>query len=317
MSHILDDFIFFGPKDSDSCLNDLQSFMQIASLINLPIKHSKTHLPSPIAVLHGIEIDTNSMQARLPRDKILKASNMLHLLSKKRRVTLAEQQSIIGFLNFACRVIVPGRAFLRRLINLTHGLTKPNHHVRLNKNARLDINAWLTFLSSFNGTTILRRFVWETSQKLHLYSDAASKHGFAAILGSEWFQGVFPQDWDQFHITFKELYPITAAVVVWGTQLANKCILMHCDNQAVVHIINSLTSKDNDIMCLVRHLVVSCMRFNIQFQAEHIPGSVNTIADLLSRSQVRHALKIAPWLKEHQTPLPVHLHPSNILSNNY
>ena len=41
---------------------------------------------------------------------------------RRRKVTLVELQSLLGLLNFACKVIRPGRAFLRRLINLTCGL---------------------------------------------------------------------------------------------------------------------------------------------------------------------------------------------------
>ena len=44
-----------------------------------------------------------------------------------KKVTLKEVQSLNGLLNFACSVIRPGRAFLRRLIDLTVGVCLPNH----------------------------------------------------------------------------------------------------------------------------------------------------------------------------------------------
>lgn len=44
----------------------------------------------------------------------------------RKKVTLKELQSLYGLLNFACQA---GRAFLRRLFDLTRGLQKPHHRV--------------------------------------------------------------------------------------------------------------------------------------------------------------------------------------------
>ena len=50
--------------------------------------------------------------------------------------TNVEQLPFGGFSPFACSVVVPGRTFLRRLIDLTKGIKKAHHHIRLNKDAR-------------------------------------------------------------------------------------------------------------------------------------------------------------------------------------
>jgi len=52
---------------------------------------------------------------------------------------------------------------------------------------------------------------------------------------------------------------------------------------AVVHVLNSQTSKNPDIMVLVRRFVIACMRQNILIHTEHIPGIYNVLPDLLSR----------------------------------
>ena len=57
------------------------------------------------------------MEARLPNDKITKT--FLSDFLRRKKVSLKETQSLIGFLNFACSVVVPGRAFHRRFIDLT------------------------------------------------------------------------------------------------------------------------------------------------------------------------------------------------------
>ena len=50
-----------------------------------------------------------------------------------RSVTLKQLQYLIGLLNYACKVVIPGRTFLRRVINLTIGVSKPHYHVHLNQ----------------------------------------------------------------------------------------------------------------------------------------------------------------------------------------
>ena len=72
-------------------------------------------------------------------------------------MTLKETQSLIGLLNFACSVAVPGRAFLRRLIDLTKGVTLPHYRIRLTKSVQADLRLWQTFFDEFNGRSFFSR----------------------------------------------------------------------------------------------------------------------------------------------------------------
>ena len=58
----------------------------------------------------------------LPEDKLAKCCDQLSSCYRMKRTTLRDLQSLIGLLNFTCSVIVPGRAFLCRLIDLTKGI---------------------------------------------------------------------------------------------------------------------------------------------------------------------------------------------------
>lgn len=101
-------------------------------------------------------------------------------------------QSITGLLNFACSVVVPGRTFLRRLINLTCGLSKPKFYIRLNKDLRADLETWAMFIDHFNGKSVFLDKVWVSSDHLSLYTDASGSMGFSAVLGSDWFANEWP-----------------------------------------------------------------------------------------------------------------------------
>ena len=57
------------------------------------------------------------------RYKLDQCKLLLRDFSVRSKVSKRELQSLIGVLNFACSVVVPGRPFLRRLIYLT----SPSH----------------------------------------------------------------------------------------------------------------------------------------------------------------------------------------------
>ena len=124
---------------------------------------------------------------------------------------------------------------------------------------------WVQFLQDFNGRAFFLSDRWETSCSLDLYTDAAASKGYGAIFGQHWFFGSFPEKWNGLNITVLELFPITIAVHIWGSEMANRCIVFHTDNAALVDIINKQTSRHKTVMILIRDLVLSCLRDNILF----------------------------------------------------
>ena len=71
------------------------------------------------------------MAMKLPEEKICEIRHKILDIMTFKKVTLQQLQSLLGSLNFACRVIAPGRAFCRRLTDATIGLRKPHHHTRV------------------------------------------------------------------------------------------------------------------------------------------------------------------------------------------
>ena len=83
------------------------------------------------------------------------------------------------------------------------------------------------------------------------------------------------------------------AVDTWGVPLTSSTVCFFTDNDTLVTIINKQTSRQPNVMVLMRKLILSCLRYNIQFTARHVPGRDNTLADKLSRYQVDEFLKLA------------------------
>ena len=101
------------------CQDQLHLFLELCSYLGIPIAPEKTCGPATTLSFAGIELDSVSFEARLPLEKIDKCLSLIANFLTRKKVTLKEIQSLTGMLNFACSVVVPGRAFLRRLIDLT------------------------------------------------------------------------------------------------------------------------------------------------------------------------------------------------------
>ena len=227
-------------------------------------------------------------------------------MAHKKSATLQELQSLIGTLNFACKVIAPGRAFLQGIINLTWGVSKPHHYIHLINGFRKDVKMWQFFLKDWNGTSLFLNSLWENSTNLSLYMDASGTLGFGGIFHTQWFQGKWlPHQTlttKNISIDWQELYAIVVASYIWAPLWAQKRIVFYGDNQAVVSIINSKRSKSPRIMDLVRALTLQTMKYNFYFKALHVPRHYNDIADSISRFQQTRFQRLAPHADHQPQP---------------
>ncbi len=241
----------------------------------------------------------------LPHDKLNQARTLLKNWRKRSSCQLRELQSLIGVLQFACRVIAPGRTFLRRMIALTCGVKQPYHFVRLTSGFYKDLAVWVVFLKHWNGISLFLESEQLPSPSLQLYTDAAGSIGFGGYLAGRWFQGHWlpKQNINKksgISIVWQELYPIYLACRLWGAQWTTKRIVFFCDNESVVHILNQKTSKSQKIMDLLRPIVLCTLENNFTFTAKHVRGLDNSIADSLSRFQMGRFKQLAPLA----SPLP-------------
>ena len=278
-------------------------------MINVPLAKDKTVGPSQELVFLGIHLSTINMMAKLPDDKLQcyneKLENLLHV----RTVKLSTMQSVIGCLQFATNVVLPGKAFVRRLLDTVIGISKPFHYVTITAEARADIRMWHLFFKFHNGKTLFLSTKKENSLTLNMYSDA-SKMACAATFNSDWFVIEFPSEWQKKNIAFLEFYPIVVAIQIFGIKMANRYVNFHCDNKAIVQVINKQSCKDGEIMKLTRQMVLTAMQYNINFSASHVPGKFNNLADALSRLQVSPQLLRAHGMREQPVQVPQRLQPN-------
>ncbi len=316
MHHILDDFLIAATTYTE-CKHQLTSFLQFCAHIGVPMAPEKTFGPSLSLPFLGINLSSVTMLATLPQDKLDECRQDINHLLEQKRGTLKKIQSVNGKLNFACSVVLPGRAFLRRLSALTAGLQKPHHTRHLNKDIQEDLKMWLFFLEHYNGKTFFLQQLLDSNGGLNLCSDA-SKLGFGCTYKNQWVQCTWPEEWTKnYDINFLELYAILVALTVWGSHLKNSTVRFYCDNLPSVEILRKQSSDSPLMMCLVRHIVLTCMVHNILLAPRHIVGVNNILCDRISRFKCNSSLLQEYGMNQSPVPIPAHLLPANYKLNNY
>ena len=298
--HYLDDF--FGADQSFSgCEHTMNSILTAFESLGVPVAPKKVEGPVKTITYLGIEIDTEAQEIRLPKVKLDKLMEELEEWYGRKKCTKRDLLSLIGSLSFACKVVKSGRTFLRRLIDLSTKVTSIHHHIDLNMSAREDILWWKRFLPSWNGVCLIQdQFI--SSDDLNLFTDASGV-GLGGYFNGRWFSTRIRQVYSQ-NIAYLELLAIVTAVGCWCKLLLNKQIILFTDNEAIVEVWASGTSKNPYIMKLVRELFFISANNNINIILRHIPGKHNTYADLLSRLQVDKFKELCPQAKEIPSKVP-------------
>ena len=87
-------------------------------------------------------------------------------------------------------------------------------------------------------------------------------------------------------INWHELYAVTMALALWGPHLKGKCLLLHCNNASVVHIMAKASTHSKTMMALVQTFTLLSMQHNIPIHIQHIAGVNNKLADTLSHFEM-------------------------------
>jgi len=305
--HYLDDFVIAGPANSPICANHLSIATSVIKDLGLPLHPQKCVGPASCMVVLGIELDTVAETARLPDEKFSAIYDLLLAWSGYKWCRKKELQSLIGLLHHACKVVWPGRAFLRRMIDLICCFRNDNHPIRLNSEFKKDLKWWLDFFGQWNGISFFLFPGLENPPNVCVGSDSSGTIGFGAFVESEWFNGQWSPDQFGLSIAYKELFPVVVAAHVWGDRWCRQRVLFRVDNESVVYILNARTSKEPNIMHLMRNLLLAAAQWGFTFSAVHVPGVHNGIADALSRFNWQVFRQLAPLAKKSPTPVPQQL----------
>lgn len=286
----------------------LRKCLEIYSQIGMPVSPEKTVMATPVIKFLGLLIDAIRQIIGIPDDKVAKAQNQIEFVSSAKKVTVLDMQKLTGLLNFFGRAIVPGRTFTRQLYStFSGGNLKQHHHVRVTREIKLDLALCSEFLNQ--DVQIMRPFVdfdsKETFTICPIFSDAAkAPHlGYATCYMMPedsifyYCYGQWEQDFLEQHdpsVQFLELMALVVGVVLFAPLIKNKRVKIHCDNQAVIHMINNGSSSCKYCMMLIRRAVSCAMQYNVRILAIFIKSEDNKYADALSRMQEHDCLVRVP-----------------------
>lgn len=310
IDHYLDDFFFAGSPSSNSCQYLMDAFTELCNEVGVPIADDKTEGPTTCLTYLGYQLDTEKLHIQIPSDKVVKLLQQIFNTLQMKKVRLKELQSLTGSLAFCARAMPSARAFIRRLYSAMSGVEKSHYRIRLTKGIKDDLFMWQQFLTNYNGISYMLNSQWLSNNVLELYTDSAggTNLGCGVYFQGKWAFLQWPKEWSKTgilsDITFLELVPIFLAIFLWKFQFKGMRMKFSCDNQAVVQILNTKSSRSERVMSLVREIVLLSLRFDFHINAVHIPGTVNKIADSISRMQWEAFKTVAPQADPKPTKIP-------------
>lgn len=208
----------------------------------------------------------------------------------KRTIVRKDLRSLLGFLSFACKVVVPGRAFLRRLFT---ALAQKNQFYTIEIDMRADLQWWHEFLPKWNG--IRRLELHSLRPTIQLWTDASGSWGMGGYFLEDHqniptiaqaFSQRFSTRERPEHINTKEMFAVLFAVRKWLHNISGSRLIIYGDNFAVVQGITHSSIRGRAMIPL-RKLVMLFALNNIKTEAIWIPSKANFLADVLSRGNAK------------------------------
>ena len=305
ITNYLDDFLK-NVLSEVLCNEMLRVFHWVCKSLGVPLAKEKTIWGILQVIFLGILMDGERRLLALPEERRVRAKKLLQWFIAKKKATVHEIQSLAGLLNFLNRAIYPGWVFTRRLyakVQCKTNKLKSFHHVNLDREFRRDCTVWLHFLSDEqNAVNFCRPFLdmnlVTLASEVGFYTDSSAneKLGFGGIFGDkDWFFGQWePNYLRRFRpsIKYLELYAVTVGLFIFAECLRNVKMLIHCDNNSVVQMLNNTSSSCEHCMHLFRMIVLKGLYFNFRVVALHVGTRQNGIADSLSRLQWSRFLKL-------------------------
>lgn len=132
----------------------------------------------------------------------------------------------------------------------------------------------------FNGTVY-----YFHNAKQHVHVDACNIAAGAFWQG-DWQYTIFEKDMQaakELHINYKEVCAVVQAVTRWAPMWCGQEVIIHTDSTVAKAIINKGRSTNKYVNSLLRKMAWECAKVNCKIAAIHVAGSVNIMADTISR----------------------------------
>ena len=177
-----------------------------------------------------------------------------------------------------------------------------------------DLNWFCKFLKVFNGSVEIH-----TVHKVEnvIYLDSSLQETGDYYNSQVYSVPIIEALRNNMSIVHLEAANIILTLKCWQKTIQNSCVVIWCDNFAVVNAFTHHKIRDAFLMACVRTAWLICAIYNIKLQVKHIRGIENTYADILSRwscckeKELIHVkyLKVCKWM----SPDPYDMTPSEVI----
>lgn len=305
--HYLDDFIHIL-EASAATPSDLEAhetgYQLLTDCLGIPRQEAKNHTGTVVPIF-GIEVDTNTFTARIPKDKLKTAETATAKALSKESLTLHEIQSLTGFLSFCAQVVRLGWVFMRKLWDYVASFPVGSSQYtkrRIPPEVRSDLQWWNELLPKYNGISFFDTTARPTIQ---LYTDA-SLQGLGGIFYKDntsfWSDIIpnIPQD-QAFavpisaptHINIHELEAILLAFQEWGQSWSQSELVVYTDSTTAFDGFTRQTLRGKANKPL-REILLLAAEHDINITPRWITSQQNGLADALSRFNVQTVANLCP-----------------------
>ena len=278
----IDDFI--GVDEPAVAFPHFETLISLMAQLGIPISKDKLFPPSEEFPCLGILINVVKGTLCIPDDKFNQIINLCKLWHSKSKATKNQLQSLVGSLIYIHKCVKPARLFVNRIL-ATLKLAPDSGYVTLNPEFHKDVAWFNKFLTSFNGRVFFSKSLHKPVNNIYL---DASLVGLGGTWNNKVYQCLVPQFelFPHVSIVHYEMINILLVLRLWIDDLHRKRIIIHCDNAAVVSVLNTGKGVDPLLLAIARNVWLEAATHDIEVNVVHIPGKQNVVADLLSRWQI-------------------------------
>jgi hypothetical protein len=302
LHHYLDDFIsIFSPTEVAAGIAKwaTDDWIRVTDDLAVPRKDSKDEFGTTVPVF-GIELDTLTMEARLPQAKMDKLRRLTAKPLQTGWTTLKEMESLAGLLSFCSKVVRLGRTFSQSSYDFIGNAARVRRSgpIRLQEKLLADLQWWNDLLDEFNGVRLIDDAARPNAK---IYTDACD-NGLGAFVLKD---GTPSPDFAfscrpnsrlrAKHINVKEVAAVAHSLKRWGATLRGHAVCIYTDSTTVLSGIRR-GFLHGPPMVPLRQLLLEAARFDINLTCEWIPGRENCLADALSRADESFIANFYPIL---------------------
>ena len=276
----VDDFLLLSSQLNIE--KDKQCFLNVLSKLGWLVNYEKSKLiPSQKQCYIGYVINSSGDKGvpiiSVPIERIRRLRKDIRRALCQPSVSARMLARIAGQCISMTKAVLPGKILLRNVYSVLASKSSWEDSLQLSESCIADLRWWLDSLSDWNGAPVVKRPV-----QGQLTTDASGS-GWGAIFRETEAAGHWDREFSQAPSNSRELMAILLALECFKDRMAGQHIQVLTDNITCVAYINHLGGPSCQLTDIAKSIWNLAYQNDIHLSAKYLAGSLNTVADTLSR----------------------------------